>query len=154
MESRRLEFCSDEAYKSLGHTTHECKSEASCTRRACLFEEVHMFNMDNIQRAYRAQNGVCSDREESLSLGTQIQYANRFCHRQASACFINALFLLGAAALCSTGSLPYARNAVQCGMENQKSQPHIMPSVSLNSKPTGFFRILKRFLFSFSLSVV
>jgi hypothetical protein len=36
-----------------------------------------MFNMANVQRAYCAQNDVCSDRDESLSLslGTQIQYA-------------------------------------------------------------------------------
>jgi hypothetical protein len=38
--------------------------------------------------------------------------------------------------------------------KTKSPKPHIMPSVSLNSKPTGFFRILKRFLFSFSLSVV
>jgi hypothetical protein len=40
-------------------------------------------HMANVQRAYCAQNDVCSDRDESLSLGTQIQYANRFCHRQS-----------------------------------------------------------------------
>ena len=64
MEFRRLEFCNDEAYKSSRDTTPECKSEANCTRRACLFEEVHMFNMDNVQRAYCARNDVCSDRDE------------------------------------------------------------------------------------------
>src|SRR5271154_35968 len=69
--------------------------------------------------------------------------------------FINPIFfLLGSAALCPTGSLSCARNAVQCDVENRKSQTHIMPSVSLKSKPTDFFRMLKRFLFSFSLSIV
>jgi hypothetical protein len=59
----RLEFCNNKGIQSSGDTTLECKSEASCTRQACLFEEVHVFNTDSVQRAYCAQNHVCSDRD-------------------------------------------------------------------------------------------
>jgi hypothetical protein len=148
-----LEFCNDKAYNHqeiprLNARARRARRDGHAYLKRSTCSTWIMYREHIVLRT------VCVQTETSHSLGTQIQYANRFCHRQASACFINALFPVRRCRIMPNRFIIMCPKRRAMWYGTPKSQPHIMPSVSLNSKPTDFFRILKRFLFSFSLSVV
>jgi hypothetical protein len=149
------------AFGVLRHTNHqeiprfECKSEASCTRRACLFEEVSTCSTWLMYREHIALRMMYVQTETSHSLSERkSNMPTAFVTGKRQPSSLNRLFPVRR---CPHYAQPvhYHVPETPCNVvwKTKKSQPHIMPSVSLNSKPTGLFRILKRFLFSFSFSL-